>query len=191
MIRMKHALVFVALSFLASPLFAHCDWVKGPVVLDAQAALAAGDVAGVLKWVTAANEQEIRDAFARTMKVRGQSAEARDLADRFFFETLVRLHRQAEGAPYNGLRGEEYTPDPAITLAEKALESGSLESVEKSVSAAAMAGLRERFAHAHHAKEEAGRSTAAGREYVHAYAEFLHYVQGLHEAAKGGAHHEE
>ena len=105
--------------------------------------------------------------------------------------TSTRLEPKAEGAPYNGLRGDEYTPDPAITLAEKALESGSLESVEKSVSAAAMAGLRERFAHAHHAKEEAGRSTAAGREYVHAYAEFLHYVQGLHEAAKGGAHHEE
>jgi hypothetical protein len=179
------------LTFAAAPLFAHCDWIKGPVVADARAALAGSDVSPVLKWIPPAKEQEIRDAFARTMKVRSQSAEARELADRWFFETVVRVHRESEGAAYFGLRGDEYTPEAAITSAEEALESGSLEAVEKSVAAAVNAGLRERFAHARHAKEEAAGSTAAGREYVHAYAEFLHYVRGLHEAAKGGAHHEE
>ena len=188
---MKHAVVLFLLTFLATPLFAHCDWIKGPVVADARAALAAGDVAPVLKWVPAAKEQEIRDAFARTIKVRGQSAEARELADRWFFETLVRVHRESEGAAYHGLRGDEYTPEAGIMMAEAALESGSLEAVEKSVAAAITAGVRERFKHAQHAKEHASHNAEAGREYVHAYAEFLHYVQGLHEAAKGAAHHEE
>lgn len=188
---MKHGFVLLALFLFASPLSAHCDWTKGPVVLDAQAALAAADVSGVLKWVAAANEQEIRDAFARTLKVRGQNAESRELADRWFFETLVRLHRQSEGEAYNGLRGDEYTPDPAIVLADQALASGSLEAVEKSVTAAVTDGLRERFRHARHAREHAEHNVDAGRESVHAYAEFVHYVLGLHQAAKGAREHHE
>ena len=180
----------VAAAF-ATPVFAHCDWIKGPVVADARAALAAGDVAAVLKWIPAAQEQEIRDAFARALKVRGESAEARELADRWFFETVVRVHRQSEGAAYTGLRGEDYKPEHGVVSAEEALESGSLEALEKDLSAAVAAGLRERFQHARHSREHAGHDAEAGREYVHAYAEFLHYVQGLHDAAAKAAHHEE
>ena len=187
---MKVVAVLVAL-FAAVPVFAHCDWIKGPVVADARAALTAGDVAPVLKWIPPANEKEIRDAFAQTVKVRAQGAEARELADRWFFETVVRVHRQSEGAAYNGLRGDDYTPEEGIMIAEAALESGSLEKVEKGLSAAVSSGLRERFEHARHAKEHAGHNAEAGREYVHAYAEFLHYVQGLHDAAKKAGHHEE
>ena len=182
---MKHVALVLSLVFVASPLFAHCDWLKGPVVLDAQAAIAAGEVGGVLKWVAEKDEKEIRDAFARTMKVRGQSTESRELADRWFFETLVRLHRQSEGEPYTGLRGDEYTPDPAIVLADQAYDSGSLEAVEKRLSEAVLHGVRERFRHARHAREH------GGRESVHAYTEFVHYVLGLDQAAKGAAQHHE
>lgn len=188
---MKTAILALGFTLIATPLFAHCDWIKGPVVGDARASLARGEVALVLKWVPEAAEPEIREAFARTMKVRGQSADARELADRWFFETVVRVHRQSEGVAYSGLRGDDYAPEPSITAGEVALESGSLEAIEKHVTAIVAAGLRERFAHARHAKEEAGATTAAGRAYVHAYAEFLHYVQGLHAAAQGGVHHEE
>ena len=183
--------VFVLAVLVATPVFAHCDWIGGPVVADARAALAKGDIAPVLKWIPAAKEQDIRVAFVQTSKVRAQSAEAKELADRWFFETVVRVHRESEGAAYRGLRGGEYTPEEGIVLAEAALESGSLEKVEKGLSSAVSAGLRERFEHARHAKEHAGHNAEAGREYVHAYAEFLHYVQGLHDAAKEAAHHEE
>jgi len=83
---------------------AHCDTLNGPVVTAARVALQRGDVTPVLKWVKSTEEREVRDAFRRTMAVRGASAEARDLADLYFFETLVRLHRQGEGEPYTGLK---------------------------------------------------------------------------------------
>jgi len=83
---------------------AHCDTLNGPVVTAARVALQRGDVTSVLKWVKSTEEREVRDAFRRTMAVRGASAEARDLADLYFFETLVRLHRQGEGEPYTGLK---------------------------------------------------------------------------------------
>ncbi|HEY7862031.1 MAG TPA: DUF6448 family protein [Thermoanaerobaculia bacterium] len=188
---MRASLLLLILLFTALPAAAHCDWINGPVVADARAALAAGDVRPVLKWIPPADEKEVTEAFAKTQRARAAGGDAREIADRWFFETVVRLHRASEGFAYSGLRGEEYTPDAGIMAAEKALESGSLEKVEKELSAMVTAGLRERFAHARHTREEAAGSVAAGRESVHAYAEFLHYVQGLHAAAKGGVHHEE
>ena len=101
----------------------HCDTLDGPVVVDAKTALAKGNIAPVLKWVPAAGEKEVREAFARTLAVRKAGKEAQDLADTWFFETLVRVHRASEGAPYTGLKAggaEEET----IVAADKALASG-------------------------------------------------------------------
>jgi hypothetical protein len=78
---------------------AHCDTLDGPVVAAALVALENGDVTPVLKWVTRENEPEIRAAFSRTLAVRGKGPEAKGLADMYFFETLVRLHRAGEGEP--------------------------------------------------------------------------------------------
>ena len=181
---MKHLLLLLVLLFAASPLFGHCDWIKGPVVLDAQAALEKGDLGPVMKWIPAAGEPEVRQAFTRTMSVRKASPEGRELADRWFFETVVRLHRASEGEPYNGLRGLDYTPDPAIVIAERALEQGSLVEVEKAL----LAQVRSRYKEAMEAKEHAAHNAEAGRHYVHAYAGFVHYVLGMQQ--QQGEHHE-
>jgi hypothetical protein len=82
----------------------HCDTLEGPVVMTAKAALDKGDVTPVLKWVKKEHEGEIREAFKNTLAVRKMSPEARKLADKYFFETLVRIHRAGEGAPYTGLQ---------------------------------------------------------------------------------------
>ncbi|HOF40521.1 MAG TPA: DUF6448 family protein [Candidatus Hydrogenedentes bacterium] len=42
---------------------AHCDTLDGPVVVEAKAALANGDVTPVLKWVNKDAETEIRAAL--------------------------------------------------------------------------------------------------------------------------------
>ena len=114
----KTALVAAALSLTAlaapSPAAAHCDSMDGPVVRAAREALAAGEVTGVLIWVRPEDEPQIRQAFDRTMKVRSQGGEARELADLWFFETLVRIHREGEGAPYTGLKPAGYEPPPGI-----------------------------------------------------------------------------
>jgi hypothetical protein len=157
---------------------AHCDTMDGPVVATARAALEKGEVTPVLKWVHPDQEGEVRDAFQRTLTVRQQSAAARDLADRYFFETLVRLHRAGEGAPYTGLKpaGEV---EPGIAAADQALESGAVDALVEEVAERVSAGVRERFAHALEKKKHADESVTAGREFVEAYVEYVHYVERL------------
>src|SRR5210317_1037120 len=111
---------------LSKNVFAHCDTLDGPVVQTARIALEKGDVTPLLKWVHADDEKEIRVAFQKTLAVRAKGAEAKELADMYFFETLVRIHRAGEGAPYTGLKPGEAV-DPAVALADKALESGSVD----------------------------------------------------------------
>ena len=169
---------------------AHCDTLNGPVVSAGRVALPRGDVTPVLKWVKETEEPEVRRAFERTMAVRGASAEARDLADLYFFETLVRLHRQGEGEPYTGLKPASAI-DPAIEGADRALETGSVNDVVTLVAAQATAGIRERFELAQTRQTHADDSVAAGREYVRAYVEFIHYVEQLHLDIAGAAVAEE
>ncbi len=171
----------VVLALIASPrnAAAHCDTLNGPVVSAARVALQQGNVTPVLKWVKEAEEAEVREAFQRTMTVRRVSPEARELADLYFFETLVRLHRQGEGEPYTGLKPASAV-DPAIEGADRALESGSVNDVVTLVTERAAAGIRERFALAQTRRKHADESVAAGREYVKAYVEFIHYVEQLH-----------
>ena len=83
---------------------AHCDGLDGPVVKAAQRALETRNPALVLIWVQEKDEPEIRNVFAQTLAVRVLNPQARELADRFFFETLVRVHRAGEGAPFTGLK---------------------------------------------------------------------------------------
>jgi hypothetical protein len=168
---------------------AHCDSLTGPVVVDARSALAKGDVAPVLKWISAPQEAEVREAFRRTLAVRKLGPDAQEVADTSFFETLVRLHRETEGAPYGGLKkgGDE----PAfIGRLEAALAAGSVDDFAKLVGEHAAAGIRGRFAKAHEAKKTAEGSPAAGRAYVAAYVDLMHYTKAVVEAvhAEAGGH---
>ena len=178
---MKRTLVCLVAVIIAAPAaFAHCDWIKGPVVADARAALANGDITSALKWVAEEDEPEIRRAFARTLEARAGGEDARDVADQWFFETLVRVHRASEGEPFTGLKGADYEPETGIEMADHALDSNSLSEVEQSLTAAMKSELQKRFAAAMEAGKHAGESVAAGRRFVHAYGEFIHYVEGVH-----------
>lgn len=165
----------------------HCDTLVGPVVMTAKKALDKGDVTSVLKWVKKKHEGEIREAFKNTLAVRKLSPEAKKFADMYFFETLVRIHRAGEGAPYTGLKPGE-TVEPIIAEADKALEKGSVDDLAKHVTDAVAKGIRERFTHAKETKKNADKSIEAGREFVEAYVVFTHYVEGIYEAAEKAAH---
>ena len=158
---------------------AHCDTLKGPVVTDAKAALEKGDVTPVLKWVKAEREGEIRAAFKKALAVRSKGPEARQLADDYFFETLVRIHRAGEGAPYTGLKPDGTELEPAVAEADKALESGSVDRLAAFLRDQVDRGIRERFARAAEKKKHASESVQAGREYVEASVEFVHYAERL------------
>jgi hypothetical protein len=183
-------MIFGSMFFFTKSLYAHCDTLDGPVVETARKALASGDVTPLLKWVGADDEQMIRTAFQKTLEVRKLGTQARDLADMYFFETLVRIHRAGEGAPYTGLKPGTAV-DPAVALADKALESGSVDKLINTLNDATAKGIRERFYRALQAKKHADESVAAGREFVESYVIFTHYVEGLHSMIKGASEHHE
>lgn len=178
------------LAFVLMPagrVLAHCDTMDGPVVAAARTALEKGDVSPVLKWVRPEDEKDIRAAFARTMTVRSGGREARELADTWFFETLVRVHRAGEGAPYTGLAPAGTPIERPIVLADKALASGDSSELVRAVSGSVAEGIRERFARAAEAKKHAEESVAKGRAFVAAYVELTHYVERLHADAESAA----
>ena len=180
--------VVTCMALIAMPAlsYAHCDTLDGPVVKAAQLALAKADITPVLKWVKPQYEQEIRTAFGKTLAVRQLHKDAQELADRYFFETLVRLHRAGEGAPYTGLKPAGAV-EPVVAASDKALETGSVDALVQEVSHRVADGIRTRFAEALALKKNSDQNVTAGREFVRAYVEFIHYVERLHTDAAGDA----
>jgi hypothetical protein len=172
-------------------LYAHCDTLDGPVISDARIALDKGDVTPVLKWVKKDAEPEIRAAYEAALKEKGKGAEAKEKADMKFFETLVRVHRTGEGASFSGLKPAG-SVEPIIAKADKALEDGSVDGLTGAMTKHLTNGVKERFDRVSEKKKHMNDSVEAGREYVEAYVEYVHYVEGIHRAVEGkGAHHHE
>lgn len=167
---------------------AHCDTLDGPVVGDARIALEKGDVTPALKWVNPADEAEIRRAFAQAVAVRTLGPQARELADRSFFETLVRVHRAGEGAHYTGLKPAGKV-EPPIAKADQALEKGSVDELARTVARHAEEGIRERFVRTAELRNHAGENVVAGRRYVESYVDYVHYVEGVANAIHKGPVH--
>jgi len=166
----------------------HCDGMDGPVVLLAKKALETGNVKLVLPWVRAQDEGEIRKAFDHAVSVRKLGAQARELADTHFFETLVRIHRAGEGAPLTGLKPAGLDLGPAVPAADRALKSGSVDGVVKLLVDAVSAGVRARFRAATERQAFDPNDVAAGRKYVEAYVPYVHYVERLWDAATAVVH---
>ncbi len=185
----KLLMATAALGLFASPAFAHCDSMAGPVVLDAQRALETQDVTPVLKWVTAADEDAIRRAFDMTLTVRDETDAARTVADQYFFETLVRIHRASEGEGFTGIKPAD-SVEPAIAAADLALENGNVEPLADHLASAIRHGIEERFAVAYELRQTADASVEQGRAYVDAYVQFTHFAEEAGQLAEGGASHQ-
>jgi hypothetical protein len=173
----------IVLFIVSGTASAHCDGMDGPVVKAARRALETRDASLVLIWVQKKDEAEVRQVFQVTLAVRNLSPDARELADRSFFETLVRLHRAGEGAPYDGLKPAGRDLGPAIPAADRALEEGSIGQLRALLTDAMQRGLHEHFEKVLTKKNFRTGDLAAGREYVEAYVEFVHYVERIHEAS--------
>lgn len=182
--------IVVALLWAAWPTAAraHCDGLDGPVVTAARQALQAGDPTLVLIWVQKKDEPELRRAFDRTMKLRKLGADAKDLADTWFFETLVRVHRAGEGAPYDGLKPAGRDLGPAIPAADRAIANGDVGPLVKLLQGGVEEGLREQFEKVAALKGYAPGDVEAGRKYVGAYVTYLHYAERLYAASAHPAH---
>jgi hypothetical protein len=168
-------------------LFAHCDTMNGPVVTAAKKALETGNVNLVLIWVQKKDEAQIREAFQKTLAVRKLNPDAQKLADMYFFETLVRIHRAGEGVAYTGLKPAETEADPGIAAADKALEDGSNKELIKHLTDAGAHGIDEQYKQAMAKKNYKKDDIDAGREYVEAYVRYIHYVERLFQAVESPA----
>lgn len=175
------------LILLPGTAWSHCDTINGPVVQEAKIALEKHDVTPILKWVKQEYEAEIKTAFASAIVVRDQGPEAKELADRYFIEALVRLHRAGENAPYTGIKNEPI--EPIIVMADQALIDGSVEEMIDKISDHISAGIKEKFMKVLEAKKNKDKSVDAGREFVEAYINYTHYIEGIHTAIISAGDH--
>jgi hypothetical protein len=171
--------------FGPSGLFSHCDTMGGPVIKAAEKALETGNVNLVLIWVQKNDEAEIKKAFEKTLAVRKLSPQAKDLADMYFFETLVRLHRAGEGAPYTGLKPAGTDLGPVIPASDKAIESGSAKELVKLLVDSVQTNVPKHFQELMARKKYSENDVEAGRMFVKVYVVFTHYVEAIYESAKG------
>lgn len=174
----------------AGPAGAHCDSLEGPVVNAARAALQSGSPAPVLAWVQPGDEAAIREAFLKAREVRRLGGKAAELADTWFFETLVRVHRAGEGAPYTGLKpagsAEEIVKELDVSIGK-----GDIGELAGKIGSHAEHAINEKFAALLPLKKEADKSVEKGRSYVAAYVEFMHYVENVKNAVHSAGHHAE
>lgn len=183
-LRLLIAIGFIALAApFSAPAMAHCDGLDGPVVTSARRALESGDPNLVLIWVQPRDEAAVRKAFIEALAVRRLGPEAREMADRYFFETLVRLHRAGEGAAYDGLQPAGRDLGPAIPLADRAVASGSDQEVAAFIAEEAGQAVHARFEDLQRKRHFASANLTAGREYVESYVAFVHLVEALHQTA--------
>lgn len=182
------AAISAALLFAAGPASAHCDGEDGPVVKAARQALDSGNVNRVLIWVQHTDQAQIKDAFRKTIEVRRLNPSAKELADHYFFETLVRVHRAGEGAPYTGLEPAGRDLGPAVVAGDKALETGAVEPVAKLLTQAVHKSVAGQFKEVMAKQNFNADDVAAGQEYVKAYVEYIHSVERIYEAAASPAH---
>ncbi len=181
------SLLLLAGVFGISAVSAHCDAWDGPVVLEAREAFRAQDVTPTLKWIMPEHEAEIRLAFDKALAASEAGAAATDLAELWFLETLVRLHREGEGAPYTGLKPAGQI-DSAVQLADEALEAGTANALAERISTAVRQQILELFKEANERQASADESEREGRHFVEAYVDYVHFVEEIHQLLQHGGH---
>jgi hypothetical protein len=176
------SLILFSVLFLSSTItFAHCDTMDGPVIADAKKSITENNVNYVLKWVRPQDEAEIKYAFNLSMKVRILSPEAKELSDKYFFETLVRVHRNGEGVPFTGVKPSGTPIDEKILAADKSIEIGNLSPLKNMVPKDKQPELTNRFKKVMSLRNFNVNNVEAGREYIEAYVQFFHFAEGEEE----------
>lgn len=178
--------IFLILIFSSNVSFAHCDQMNGPLVIDAKKAIEQGNVNIVLKWVPAADEAEVKDAFNQMMKVRRLSTEAKALSEKHFFETIVRIHRAGEGVAFTGVKPEGTPIDERVMAADKSIETSDLSSLKSLVAEKDLPELTKRFNKVMSLKGFDVNNVEAGREYIEAYVLFFKFAEGEKEGHTHG-----
>jgi hypothetical protein len=167
----------------------HCDTRDGPVVKAAQKALETGNLNYVLIWIPQESEEELQRVFEKTLRARRAGRDAQEVADDWFFETAIRLHRAGEGAPYTGMKPAGLSEGPVVPRAEKAIGTGDPKETIDFILKTVEDDLRDRFHHLMEKKEYDINDVAAGREFIEGYIGWVVYSHHLYMYVKSGGHH--
>jgi hypothetical protein len=185
----KAAYLFGMIMFLFSiPSFAHCDSYDGPVVQDALKALDKENVSFVMKWVEKDFEVEIENLFNKTVELKNGDTEIYQIVEKHFLETLVRLHREGEGAPFTGLKPAGSTT-PIIQMADKSLEHQEVDNLLNNLNNHIQEVITEKYEKVAALRKVKDNSVAEGRAYVAAYVDYTHTLEAIEVTITHGQGH--
>lgn len=192
LLKSRFAMMLLLTSFvlvLTSTVFAHCDTESGPTAVAARKALETGNFNVAAIWVGEEKTQQLRQSFEQSLAVYKMGGKAKKLAERYFMETTVRLHREAEGMPFTGLKPAQPLP-PVIAEAEKTLDTGNLQPITDLLATEMQKQTQKWFQKALVAKNSYdGDNVEAGREWVDAYVKYVIFVNGLYKTIQAGPAH--
>ncbi len=159
----------------------HCDTMDGPVVTACKKALETGNVNYVLPFAPKKAEVEIKHAFNKTIKARKLGEDAKEVADLWFFENVVRLHREGEGAPFIGLKPAGLDWGPVVPRAEEDLKKENPSETIEFLKGVLQEEIQEKFDKAMNLKNYDVNDVDSARKYTEA---MLHFVLSSHHTYK-------
>jgi len=185
---LQSLLLLLAFMLVSISGFAHCDSYDGPVIKDALKALDQNNVELVLKWIGPQQEEEVIFLFEKAYQLKNGDKQLYTIVEKYFLETLVRLHRETEGAPYTGLKPAG-SMTPLVEMADKSIANKSAEEVIDAVTTHLEQVLRERYATVSKLSKSKNNSVKEGRAYVEAYVAYTHTLEALEHVLHGDISH--
>jgi hypothetical protein len=145
--------------------------------------------ARVLIWVGHEQEKELLEAYELAIEARQQGGPAAEVAEKYLVENAIRLHRQAEGMPFEGVKASTTLPPRDITIADEALVKGQVDELLALLKGELEEKVRGLFHSAWSQQADRHQSIEAGRRWVDAYVRYLVFVHGIHGAIEAGPEH--
>jgi hypothetical protein len=179
-------IILILLILSTNVTFAHCDSYDGPVIKDAIKALEINNVSLVLKWVGENYEEEITTLFSKTYKLKSSDKDIYDIVEKHFFETLVRLHREFEGAPYTGLKPAG-SASQIVKMADNAILTGDVDDLSIKFTSHIEKVVKEKYHTLMELSKVKNESLEKGRAYVAAYVDYTHTLEGIHSILEKGS----
>ncbi len=174
---------------VSKPALAHCDSYDGPVIIDARKALETNNPEPVLKWISKEQEKEVVSLFNKTIALKNSDREIYQVVEKYFFETLVRLHRETEGAPYTGLKAPGTTKQ-IVQMSDYALSTGNIDDLVGKLNKHIGGVILEKYHRTAELNQRKNETVETGRAFVEAYVDYTHTLEAIHDILEhgGGSH---
>lgn len=167
---------------------AHCDSFDGPALLDAAKALETNNVDLIKKWIRTEDEAVVVPLFHKTYSLKNGDTTVYEIVRTHFYETLIRLHREMEGASFTGLKPAGTTAHITV-MSDKALTSGDFKGLLAALNRHINGQLTEKYEKVAALYSVKDRSVEEGRAYVAAYVDYTHAVEAVHDILESDGSH--